>query len=118
MKALANARESARSRVVVLALRQNPAETPKAVDVRVARETMEPRQTEFKCCRASTPAQGPMTASGDWRRDLAALTHSRSVRRATLALDARAGYCCALPDDTHCACSDQKNGDRTQRRFG
>ena len=35
-----------------------PAETPKAVNVRLARETMEPRQTEFKC-RASTLARGP-----------------------------------------------------------
>lgn len=59
---------------------RTPAETPKAVDVRVARETMEPRQTEFKCCRASTCARGPMTASADWRRDLADLTHSRSVK--------------------------------------
>jgi hypothetical protein len=31
-----------------------PAETLKAVDVRRARETMEPRQTEFKGCRASS----------------------------------------------------------------
>lgn len=33
------------------------AETPKAVNVRLARETMEPRQTEFQC-RASTLSPG------------------------------------------------------------
>jgi hypothetical protein len=32
---------------------QHPAETPKAVDVRQARETMEPRRTELMCRGAS-----------------------------------------------------------------
>ena len=33
---------------------RNPAETPKAVDVYWARETMEPRRTEFECRRVSS----------------------------------------------------------------
>jgi len=35
--------------MVGLASRPDPAETPKAVNVRQARETMEPRQTELVC---------------------------------------------------------------------
>jgi hypothetical protein len=46
------------------------AETPKAVNVRLARETMEPRQTEFRC-RASTLARGPTPLLEQVEPDLA-----------------------------------------------
>lgn len=43
---------------------RTPAETPKAVNVRLARETMEPRQTEFQVLQGQHTCQRADVAKG------------------------------------------------------